>query len=304
MVATETEWRRMTGPAFSSFQALCLEPSAFRMRHVRCPQECGCDHLVIDRHDGAGAVAVCRCNPPGCADLVLSRADITVLEVGQSRLGHALCRAFGLHSREAALSAPNSYQFGAWSSDAVPAILTIQVRNSDFRRAVAELVATLRQRFILFSPTSDFLDAPARGMLENQGAGFFDLKSHVTLTEQGTLRCAREPGELFARFNPQPRETDVNMAERVFALVQKLDTERPLKPPTLLTVFRLYCIEEMSSVRIARRFETTKTTVVRRLAEIEARIGVHPRALRRFSPHLAKLPDSARPAVPDQDDED
>src|SRR5579885_508714 len=92
LVATETEWRRMTGAGFAGFQALCLQPSRWGIHQVPCPRECGCDHRVIDRHDGQGAVAVCRCHPADCPDIALSRADVTVLEVSRARLGHALCR--------------------------------------------------------------------------------------------------------------------------------------------------------------------------------------------------------------------
>lgn len=292
-VATESEWRRLIGARFDSFYSLCLQLSSFQVHTVRCPRGCGCDHLIIRRHDGDGAVGVCRCGPGRCPDIPLTRPDITTLEICKTRLGHALCKAFGLDSRYAELPVPNTFQFGSWSTDAVPAILTIQVQSPHFRRAVAELAAQLRQPFILFAPTSDFLDAPAKSILENHGAGFFDLKTNVILTDHGTLQPTRAPGELFARFTPQPRTMDTDLSARVFAIVLKLDTDKPLKP-SLLRVFRLYCIDELSCDGVARKCETTKTTVVRRLAMLEARIGVHPRELRRLSPHLAKLQDSTK----------
>ena len=59
------------------------------------------------------------------------------------------------------------------------------------------------------------------------GAAFFALDSHVVLTEHGTLRSIRSPGELFAQFTPQPKELEVDVAARSFALVRKLDTEKP-----------------------------------------------------------------------------
>jgi hypothetical protein len=65
----------------------------------------------------------------------------------------------------------------------MPAILTIQVQRSVFRRAVAELAAELRQPFMLFAPTSDFLDAISQS-LENHGAAFFALNSHAILAEK------------------------------------------------------------------------------------------------------------------------
>jgi hypothetical protein len=293
-LATEAEWQTLLGPRFAAIKALCLQPSSYQVHSVRCPRRCGCDHLVIRRHDEAGAVAVCRCRQPSCPDIALQPADVATLQVSRPRLGHALCRAFGFDLRHADLPVPNTFQVGSWSTDAVPAILTIQVQHSVFRRAVAELAAILRAPFILFAPTSDFLDAPAQSILNNHGAGFFALDTHTILTEQGTLQSVRPPGELFARFTPQPKEIESDVATRAMALVCKLDTEKPLPHPSLMTVFRLYCMEERSSVRIARDCECDKSTVVRRLALLRRRIGVDPRDLRRFSPQLAKLEQSLR----------
>ena len=99
--------------------------------------------------------------------------------------------------------------------------------------------------------------------------------SHVVLTERGTLQPTRSPGELFARFTAQPKETEVDIAARVFALVRKLDTDKPLPHPSLLTVFRLYCIEVLSAQRIAVKNKCSKPTVIRRLKLLRSRIGVH-----------------------------
>ena len=292
LVALETDWRFLAGPQFPGFRALCLEPAVWQVQAFPCPRRCGCNHSVIPRHDGAGAVAICRCDPPSCPDISLTVEQITPLQVSPARLGRALCRAFGFAPRQAELPAPHTFQFGAWSSDAVPAILTIQVQNPDFRRAVAEAAAHLRQPFILFAPTSDFLDAAAKAVLENYRAAFFGLDSHVVLTEHGTLQASSVPGELFARFNPQPKELDLDVAARAFALVRHLDTDKPLPPPSLLAVFRLYCIEELSAAQIAKKCRCSKPTVLRRLQVIHSRIGIAPKELRRFSPHLDKLEDT------------
>lgn len=289
----------MIGEQFPAFRSLCLEPVSWPVQPIPCPRGCGCNHVVLLRHDGTGAVAVCRCASAGCPDIALTREEIIPLQVSRPRLGHALCQAFGLASRLADLPIPNTFQFGSWSTDAVPVILTIQVQNSVFRRAVAELAAGLRRPFILFAPTSDFLDAPAQSILENHGAAFFALDAQVILTEHGTLQPTSPPGELLARFTPQPKELDVDVARHAFALVLNLDTETLLRPPTLLAVFRLYCIEELSASQIARKFGCSKPTVLRRLGLIRARTGLDPRQLRRLSPHIAKLEDTLRKQEPD-----
>jgi hypothetical protein len=292
LVALETVWQQMVGDRFSAFNTLCLQRATWQVLSIPCARGCGCNHSVIRRHDGAGAVGICRCQPSACPDIALSQIDITPLEVSRPRLGYALCKAFGLASRQADLPTPGTFQFGSWSTAAVPAILTIQVQNSVFRRAVAEVAAQLRQPFMLFAPTSDFLDAPAKSILENYGAAFFGLDTHVILTANGTLQPTRPPGELFARFTPQPKDQEVDVARRAFALVRNLDTEQPLRPPTLLTVFRHYCIEEKSASAIARKYDCSKPTILRRLALIRAKTGVDPKQLRRLSPHIAKLEDS------------
>ena len=289
LVALGPVWRELVGPQFPAFRALCLQPSALQVRAYPCPRGCGCNHAVIPRHDGTGAVAVCRCNPPACPDILLSAFEITPLEVSRPRLGRALSKALGLTHKFAEMPAPGTFQFGAWSADAVPALLTIQVQNSSFRRAVAELAAQLRLPFMLFAPTPDFLDAPSQAILQNLHAGFFALNHQLILTEAGTLQPSAPPGQLFIAFNPQPKEIDLEVAQRVFALVRNLDTEKRLGPPTLLTVFRYYCIEELSSGQIARKCGCSKPSVLRRLGLIRARTGVDPRDLRRLSPHIAKL---------------
>jgi hypothetical protein len=292
LVAIEPVWRKMLGDQFAAFKTLCLQLSSWKVRYYPCPHGCGCEHVVIPRHDGTGALAVCRCVPGACPDIPLTTAEISPYEVNLLQLGQALCKAFGFPRRHADLGIPFTFQFGSWSTDSVPAILTIQVRNSAFRSAVAELAAQLRQPFLLFAPTSDFLDAPSQAILQNHGAAFFALDTHVVLKPEGTLQPTRPPAELFARFTPQPKEADLDLARRVFAVVQNLDTEKPLQPPTLLAVFRQYCIEELSASAIAREYKCSKPTILRRLALIRLRTGLDPLQLRRLSPHIAQLEDS------------
>jgi hypothetical protein len=111
----------------------------------------------------------------------------------------------------------------------MPAILTIQVCPSAFRRVVPELVAGLQQPFILFAPTSLLLDAPCLGFLTSVGAAFFALDSTVLLGQDGRLHAARSPGELFAPFTPQPNGADV--AGRGTVIVKGLRAAPPASEP-------------------------------------------------------------------------
>src|SRR6185369_12977774 len=68
-------------------------------------------------------------------------------------------------------------------------------------------------------------------------------------------------------------EMNADVARSAFALLQKLELDAPLKAPSVLTVFRLYCVDGFSTDRVARKCRCGKATVIRRLRFIEARTG-------------------------------
>ena len=288
LLASQTEWRRQLGPCYPAFEMLCLQPTPYRIRRVRCPRGCGCDHLVVTRH-GAEAIGICTCTPARCPDLPLSSEEICTLEASLARIGRALCKGLGLSTRPASLGLPGTLQIGAWSVGVVPVILTVQSQPSAFHTVLAELVGRLQQPFILLTPTTEFLDARGLELLHGCGAACFALQDYVTITDSGGLRPTVVPGELFAAFSPQPKEADLDVASRAFALVRKLDTDKPLPAPSLLSVFRLYCMEELSYAQIAHQYKCSKTSVVRRVSLLRRRTGLDPLALRRMSPQIAQL---------------
>ena len=289
LAAVPAFWRERLGEQLGPFKTAFLQKQAGPVGSHPCPRQCGCAHEVVRHGDGSFA-GICRCEPWNCDDLVLTLADITPLAVNVTALGRALCRAFELDSRTAALGLPHTAQFASYTAEAVPVILTVQAERPDFRLVVAELVARLRRSFILFGPTSVHLDAVSTELLASAGAGFFGLDATVTLTEHGILQPAKSPGELFARFGPTAEEpVEEDIARQAFALVQQLDAEGSARPPTALTVFRLYCMEELTAGQIARRCGCGKTTIIDRLNLIRAKTGVAPEDLRRLSPHFNRL---------------
>ncbi|HEV2394189.1 MAG TPA: hypothetical protein VG146_17690 [Verrucomicrobiae bacterium] len=196
------QWRKRIGGDPVPLEALCLQPSQWRPTLHLC-QSCGRNHQIILRYDGSGAIAVSTSQTSPCPDIELTKEQITPLEVSWTRLGRALCKALGLNNKFARLQPPETVQFGAWSSDAVPAILTIQNSLSEFRSSVAQVAALLRRPFLLFAPTSDLLDAPSQTILQNYGAGFFPLDATVTLDAQGNLTPRQPPERMFIRFTPE-----------------------------------------------------------------------------------------------------
>jgi hypothetical protein len=143
---------------------------------------------------------------------------------------------------------------------------------------------------MLFAPTSNHFDAHCLDLLSRVGAAFFPLDSTVMLADDGRLRPAKSPGELFAEFTPQPKEVDQDVARKVMGIVSTLDVG---DPPTPLRVFRLYCIEGLSIAQVAEELDFSPATICRRLRAIRAATGTDPKDLRRLSSHLTGGEDRA-----------
>jgi hypothetical protein len=217
--------------------------------------------------------------------MALKPDDIVPLEVDRAKLGRALCKAFGFNSRASDLGVTNTIQIGSYSADAVPVILSLQIERYTFQRVVAQLVANLNKPFILLAPTADHLDANCLSLLARVKAEFFPLDSTVLVTEQGILLPARTPGEIFARFRPEPKDSmPEDTARQLLALIQKFDRD------TLL-VFRKYCVEGMTVIETSRNCSCSRATTYRRLNQIHATTGMHPNQLRQLSPFLGKIED-------------
>jgi hypothetical protein len=203
--ALAPQWQRLMEQHFPAFNRLCLRPTTWLALSVPCPRNCGCRHWVVVRHDHSGAVGLCRCTPPSCPDLDVTLGEITPYELNKPTLASALRVALGLSSQRADLPLPETVQVGAWSSAAVPAVLTIRNHPEAFRRVIAELYTRLQRPFILLAPTALNLDAHAQELLTHARAGFFPLDATTILTDDGRLLPAKPPGELFAQFTPEPQ---------------------------------------------------------------------------------------------------
>src|ERR1051326_8472895 len=88
-------WQTLLGANFSAFHTLCLHESTKLVDEIPCPNDCGCTHTVILRHDRTSAIAICRCDPPKCPDTPLTLAQITPLQVNRPRLARALAKEIG-----------------------------------------------------------------------------------------------------------------------------------------------------------------------------------------------------------------
>ena len=86
----------------------------------------------------------------------------------------------------------------------------------------------------------------------------------------------------------EKERTQEEEALRLFALVKKLDGEGG-KPPLVITVFQLYCVEGLSAEKVCQRCKCGKGTVLARLKRLREVTGKHPRALRALSGQFERI---------------
>jgi len=135
-------------------------------------------------------------------------------------------------------------EIGTWSANAVPAILTIQWNGHELPAVIAELALRLKRPFILLSPTTTHLTAHCQELLAHANSEFFALDSLLILTPIGTFQPRSLPGEIFARFTPQPI-ADEDMLRNAILLVKASDAAqgaRGARKVSLYTVMRLYLL--------------------------------------------------------------
>jgi len=220
-----------------------------------------------------------------------SKARLTAIwELNRPLLSRVLSNDLGFEHKTAEFPLPATAQIGSWSADVVPAILTIQSDAREFRAVVAELVARLRQPFILLAPISTHLSAPCQELLGNVGAGFFALDSHVLLAGQGGFQPRTPPDKLFARFTPQPQEAvPDDIARQAVALVKALDAEQAVMKASVYTVFRLYCIDGLTTAQVAKKCGCARSLVFARLKRLRQKLGRNPAAFRQYAAQYASV---------------
>jgi hypothetical protein len=266
-------WQLHLGDHFEGFRDAFLRVSGVPAAYVPCPAGCGCQHEVVCHPDGSRA-GICRCHSWNCPDLALTAADVQVWVLAWARLGHALCRALQLQPQAAEIGVRGCRQIGCWAASETPAVFIIQPEPREFHHAVAELIASLGHRFILLSPTTRHVEACTHGLLARAASAVFSLERTVTLTAEGALRANIAPGIVFSAFQPAADSgcSDED-ARRVLALVKRIGIEDERYGQSLVTVFRLYCLEHLSAGEIARRCSCSKATIINRLARLEQHLG-------------------------------
>jgi hypothetical protein len=283
-------WMRELGPDFEPFKLLCLATDNEPAQIFHCPVGRGRFHFILPYDTGFH----CFCNGerPLCPDIPLSPDGVILFSLNPAKLGLAIAHALGLNPKWEQLLLPNTYLIGSWSADAVPVILTLPWEPQGLHHAVAELGVRLQRPFILLAPTSRLLTERCRELLILARAGFFSLESTLVLTSGGTLTPMQPPGILLAAFTPQPTDGQDDVARKLFALAKALDSDPTFKKALPSSVLRLYCLEEFSPSKIARRLHCGRTLIFRRLRLLRQKLGRTLAELRALSSHFQKIEDS------------
>ena len=290
LAAAAIEWRELLHDNAGS-DSQFLKPAGRLVESCRCPLGCGCAHQVVPADKGLFA-AVCVCDASGgCEDMELRSEDLQVHELNVPKLAREIARALECRPLFSQMPVRQTWQIGAWSAAAVPVLLTIPADPGAVRRAAAELAGRLRSRFILLCPTAAAIDAAALELLANAHSAVFTLETLLRLCPGGRLEPRGSPGTVFSSFTPEPAEPGLDVARKAFALIQQLEARSPKSPPTVSTVFRLYCIETLSAARIARQCRCSKTTVIERLQRIRKATGVDPASFRQMASHFESIED-------------
>jgi hypothetical protein len=292
LTAVPVVWQSWLGDNFVPFSQAFLRKLPRRATSYPCARECGCFHQIIERPDGS-LIGVCRCDPWNCDDFAISLTEAALLELNWSRLGRAISAALGCDPRETDLGIYGARQIAAFSAAAIPVVLIIQDSKEHFNYALMSAAARLGERFIILAPTSRFLDGPTTGLLKTGRAGFFDLNSHISMLPNGTLQARKTAGELFSPLLPATAEpTSANTALQLFALVEALDSENPLRKAPTITVFRLSFVQGLPRKAVAKQCDCVPSLITLRIREIETKLGRKRSELLQFSSHFQAIEDS------------
>jgi hypothetical protein len=95
-----------------------------------------------------------------------------------------------------------------------------------------------------------------------------------------------------------PLDEQLTTRLAAFQILNQLDSIHIARPPTILTIFRLYCVQRMTVSQVARRCRCSVGTVSNRLRLMQSKIGVHPSAIKNAARPLPNEPAVAGQPAP------
>ncbi|PWU18784.1 MAG: hypothetical protein C5B50_08275 [Verrucomicrobia bacterium] len=320
-------WQNIFGAEFGCVQPF-LQPTAERAPLLPCSRTppCDCDHELREDIEG-GFVAVCTCGDGDCPPIQVPPEQTLVYELNRQKLGHAICGALGLNiTPGTASTSKGAMELGLYAPLHAPVFLYFPESEADLLRELEGLLSQRPGPILVLIPTRIHFTSAVESAQRSgcsvlalsvvlevlEGARFRTTKSLVPALAEWTQRVAtfRSNGDALEKLlaklaaasdqrdSPIAGENELpeSAATQAFALVKKLDSEEKarLGHPSVLTVFRLFCIEQLNATQIANRVRCSKLTVLRRLKLLQASTGLHPTVFRRFSSHFAEMEEQMR----------
>jgi len=271
-------WKLRFGKALPDVQAWFLKKTNGRARTVPCPLGCGCIHRVTKDNFG-----VCGCGD--CEEIALTAEDVQVWEANWAGLGSRVRDALDLEHRASPFPVARVWQIGSFGGNALRIVLVVQPDRTAFREAIAQLVARVKERFVVLVPTIAHDDIESRELLGRVNAGLVGLETNFDVLAGARVVALTTAGELFSPYLPENQGT-ANAAEvtRVFGLLMKLKSKRAGMKAPLYDVFVMVVLEDKSQREAAKACDCTEGTMsgrVKELREIFGRSIQQLKALRR-----------------------
>jgi hypothetical protein len=322
------EWKQELGEYLAAARAF-LRPTQEQVESYPCPQPicCGCRHrLVIESEDHVSAL--CDCEEAACDPITLRASDLIVYAMDGRMLAAAVRRAFQFDELETSgFEETRSRMVGCWGVRRSRVLFHVPLSESTMLKEIDRLCAAIPDPFILLTPTSRFCTPMVQRALRREGCAQMPLLGAVNLTGRGLLELipAAKPtvdallgdfGKRVAEGKPLelaiarveeklnaiaksrtavPNEAvSEDVARQTMELVKKLDAGPRLKNPSLLTVFRLYCVNNKSSREIAFQCGCSRAVVMKRLSLLAGKIGVPLVKLRTYSAQFEQMDDHVR----------
>jgi hypothetical protein len=295
------EWKEALGDDFTAAREF-LNSTQEQVGSYPCGQSapCGCRHRVVFESE-EDVSAICDCAEEGCEPMLLRHEDLIVYAVNGAVLAELIRKAFAFDVCEIGnFGDLRSRLVGSWGARRSLVFFYIPISGGGTLVEVEKMCAVVPDPFILLTPTMRFCTPTVQQALRQHGCTQIALSGIVALTALGNLEIlpsekpsvdlmlaelakrvpqgkaleravARVEAKLDAiakmseEARPETEGVTEDVARQAFELVRKLDNENTTRRPSLLTVFRLYCMNEMSAERIAQRCVCSKATVINRL---------------------------------------
>jgi hypothetical protein len=256
---------------------------------------------------------------------LLGAKDLIVHALDGMTLAAAIRKAFRFSEIDSGgFDGLRSYLVGGWGIRRSHVFFNVPINESGLLKEIDRLCAAVPYPFVLLTPTSRFCTPMVQRALRRQGCAHMALGGVLKLAAPGVLELVPDAkaavDALFGDFGKQvahgkPLELAIGrveakldaiaksrnqgvtdkealpegVAQKALALVKELDNGKQRKTPSLLTLFRLYCVKEQSAAQIAKQYGCSKAAIIQRLKLLAQKTGVPPERLRQHSAQFERM---------------